>query len=173
MNEGKLRVLAAVCLIVGGVLGMAGSFAPPQVRGIAWGLDGTALVIGAALLAVYYIKLANEQLAAAFLIFLAGQTLVVSGSAMALPDSSPSFAAGIGLWAAALALIGASSAIPIVIRVAAGISSVLFAITAIQIYGGTALNSLSKPLPFFAYPVLVFTLFGLAWVHLRTSGKST
>jgi len=172
MNENKLRILTAVCLVVGGVLGMVGSFAPPSVRGIAWGIDGTALVIGSALLSVHYLKLGNEQLAAAFLVFLAGQTLVVSGSAMSLAASSPSFAAGVGLWAAALAMISTSCVMPIVVRITAGISSVLFAITAIQIYGGSELHPLSKPLPFFAYPLLVITLFGLAWVRLRESSKS-
>jgi len=172
MNNNRLNVLAAVCLVAGGVLGMVGTFASPTVRGIAWGLDGTALVVGAALLAVHYIMQGNAQLAAAFLVFVAGQTLVVSGSAMTLSASSPSFAAGTGLWAAALALIGASAAIPIFVRVTAGISSLLFAITALQIYGGTVLTSLSKPLPFYAYPVLVITVFGLAWVHFpKTSRK--
>jgi len=39
----SLRLFAAASLVVGGVLGLAGSFSPPAVRGIAWGLDGTAL----------------------------------------------------------------------------------------------------------------------------------
>lgn len=173
MNSNRLRILAAFCLVVGSVLGMVGSFASPAVRGIVWGLDGTALVVGAALLAVHYIMLRNEQLATAFLVFLVGQTLVVSGSAMKLSESSPSFAAGIGLWAAALALISASAAIPVFVRVTAGIASVLFAITALQIYGGILLTSLSEPLPFYAYPVLVITLFGLAWHHFRAVPSNT
>jgi len=172
MNEKQLKIFTASCLVIGGVLGLVGSFAPPSVRGLAWGIDGTALVIGSALLAVHYAKLGNEQLAAAFLVFLAGQTLVVSGSAMGLSESSPSFAAGVGLWAAALAMISSSCVMPIVLRITAGISSVLFAITAIQTYGGAELNPLSKPLPFFAYPLFVFTLFGLAWVRLRASTRS-
>ena len=106
-----LRLLASASLVVGGVLGMVGSFAPPAVRGIAWGLDGTALVLGVALLAVHHIMLGNEQLAAGFLVFVAGQTLVVSGSAMELSASSPAFGAGVGLWAAALALVKAIIAV--------------------------------------------------------------
>jgi uncharacterized membrane protein len=169
MSNNKLRILASACLVVGGVLGMVGSFVSPAMRGIAWGLDGTALVIGSALLAVHYIRLQNELLAAAFIVFVAGQTLVVSGSAMSLSASAPTFAAGVGLWAAALALIGASSAIPIFVRITSGIAAVLFAITAVRIYGGAALTPLSSPLPFNAYPVLVITLFGLAWVHFRSA----
>lgn len=171
MSNKKLSALTAICLVAGAILGMVGSFASPGVRGIAWGLDGTALVVGTALLAVHYILLQNELLAAGFLIFVAGQTLVTSCSVMGLSESSPTFAAGIGLWAAALALIGASSAIPVFIRITAGIAAVLFAITALQIYGGVALTPLSKPLPFNAYPVLVITLFGLAWTHLRSASS--
>lgn len=69
MNSKRLGLFTAVSLVV---------------RGIAWGLDGTALIVGAALLAVHHIKLGHEQLAAGFLVFAAGQTLVVSGSAMQL-----------------------------------------------------------------------------------------
>jgi len=172
MTNNKLSIVAAICLVVGGVLGMVGSFASPAMRGIAWGLDGTALIIGTALLAVHYIKRENELVAAGFLVYVAGQTLVDAGSAMGLAASSPTFGAGAGLWAAALAMISASAAIPVFVRLTAGIAAVLFAITALQIYGGSAITPLSKPLPFAAYPVLVITLFGLAWFHFRSaSGK--
>lgn len=168
MSSNRLKLLAAASLVVGGVLGMAGSFSPSSVRGVAWGLDGTVLVLGAALLAVHHIKLGHEQLAAGFLVFVTGQTLVVSGSAMELSASSPSFAAGAGLWAAALALVSASSLMPAFVRFTGAIASLMFAVTALQIYSGTVLTPLSKPLPFFAYPFLVLTLFGWAWNHYRS-----
>ncbi|MEQ1580558.1 MAG: hypothetical protein ABL964_08200 [Steroidobacteraceae bacterium] len=168
----RLTVVASGSLVVGGVLGLVGSFAPAAMRGIAWGLDGTALIIGVALLAVHHIRLGNDQLAAGFLVFLAGQTLVVSGSAMELSASSATFGAGVGLWAAALALVSASSAMPIFVRATGGIAAILFAVTAFQIYGGTALDPLSKPLPFNAYPLFVLTLFGWAWVHYRSGSKT-
>jgi len=38
---------------------------------------------------------------------------------------------------------------------------------AVQLFMGHALTPLSQPLPFFAYPFLVATLFGWAWVHYR------
>jgi len=105
----RLRLLTSASLVVGGVLGMVGSFSTSAVRSIAWGLDGTALVLGAAPRAVHHIRLGIEQLAAGFLVFLAAQTLVVSGSAMELSASSATFGAGAGLWAAALSLVSASS----------------------------------------------------------------
>jgi hypothetical protein len=46
MNDKSLRVLASIGLGVGGALGLAGSFAPSApLRGLAWGIDGTALVM--------------------------------------------------------------------------------------------------------------------------------
>lgn len=167
MSNNRMHLFTAACLVIGGILGMVGSFAPETVRGIAWGLDGTFLVIAAALLAVYHIKQGHEQVAAGFLVYLAGQTLVVSGSAMGLAESSPIFAAGVGLWAAALLLISIPSLMPIFVRITGFIAAILFAITAIQTYAGAGLTPLSKPLPFFAYPFLVLTLFGWAWDHCR------
>lgn len=167
MNPRGLAAFAAVCLVVGGLLGLAGSFSPPAVRSIAWMLDGTALVVGALLLAVHHLRQGNEQLAAGFLTFVAGQTLVVSSSAMDVVAASPSFGAGAALWAAGLALVSASSLMPIFVRITGAVAAVLFAIVAVQIHAGTALHPLSEPLPFNAYPFLVLTLFGWAWVHWR------
>lgn len=172
MTSNRLALLAAVSLVVGGVLGLAGSFSPPAVRGVAWGLDGTALVLGTLLLAVHHVKLGNEQLAAGFFTFVAGQTLVVSGSAMELAASSPSFGAGVGLWSAGLALVSASSSMPVFVRATGAIAALLFAVVALQTFGGTALTPLSKPLPFNAYPFLVLTLFGWAWVHYRRAAHA-
>jgi hypothetical protein len=172
MRQNRLDLFAAVCLVVGGILGMVGSFAPAAVRGIAWGLDGTALVLGTAILAVHHIKRGHEQLAAGFLVFVVGQTLVVSGSAMELSASSPIFGAGAGLWAAALALVSASSIMPAFARITGAIASLMFAVTALQIYGGAELTPLSKPLPYFVYPFLVLTLFGWAWNLYRSDSNA-
>jgi hypothetical protein len=150
------------------LLGSAGAFAPsPGLRGLAWGVDGIAIVVGCALLVVHHLREGTDQLAAGFLVFLAGETLIVSGSAMELAASAPTFAAGAGLWAAALALISASSLMPAFVRIPGAAASVLLAITALRIFGAAALTPLSKPLPFFAYPFLAITLIGWAWVHAR------
>src|SRR5437762_2454660 len=169
MNDGRLRGVAAAGLVIGALLGMAGSFASSTaLRGLAWGVDGIALVVGCALLAVHHVREGNDQLAAGFLVFLVGETLIVSGSAMELAASAPSFAAGAGLWSASLALISASPVMPSFIRVTGAIASVLFAVTAVRIFGGGGLTPLSEPLPFYAYPFLVITLLGWAWAHVRS-----
>ncbi|MFN8523322.1 MAG: hypothetical protein U0821_09490 [Chloroflexota bacterium] len=159
--------IGAAGLGVGGLLGIAGSFAPSaELRGIAWGLDGIAIVVGCALLAVHHLRQGNDRLAAGFLVFLAAETLIVSGSAMTLEASTAIFGAGAGLWAAALALISAPRAMPVFVRITGAIASVLFAITAVRIFGGAGLTPLSEPLPFGAYPFLALTLFGWAWAHV-------
>lgn len=172
MRSERLSAVAAAGLVIGGMLGMAGSFAPSaQLRGLAWGADGTALVVASALLAVHYLRRGQDQLAAGFLVFLVGQTLIVSGSAMELTASAPTFAAGVALWAAALILISTSTVYPVFVRVTGTIAAILFAITAARIFYGTQLTPLSKPLPFHAYPFFALTLFGWAWVHVRSSSR--
>lgn len=165
--------IAPFCLFLGALLGLAGSFVPtPSLRGIAWGIDGTLLVVAAALLAVYCVRRNLDLLAAGFLVFIAGQTLVVSGSAMSLEASSPLFAAGAALWSAALLMISAPRVMPTFTRATGALAALLFAATAMQVFAGAGLTPLSKPLPFFAYPVFVLTLFGWAWWCRRPGSEN-
>jgi hypothetical protein len=164
--DGRLRFVPAIALVLGSLLGMAGTFtSSPGIRGLAWGIDGTLLVVAAAMLAVHHLRSGDGVLAAGFLVFLAGETLIVSGSAMDLAASAPIFAAGSGLWTAALLLTSASRALPSFVRATGAIAAILFAIGAAMIYSGSPLTPLSKPLPFAAYPFLALTLLGWAWAH--------
>ncbi|MCI0459712.1 MAG: hypothetical protein L0Z62_22405 [Gemmataceae bacterium] len=74
---------------------------------------------------------------------------------------------GTAPWAAALALISAPARLPGWLRLMGGAAACLFAITAGRIYAGEVLLPTSSPLPFFAYPFLVATLVGWAWMLLR------
>ena len=56
---------------------------------------------------------------------------------------------------------------PLLVKAVGFLGALLFAVVAIRIFMGGALTPLSEPLPFFAYPFLVATLFGWAWVHYR------
>jgi hypothetical protein len=161
------RVIAPACLVIGSLFGMAGTFAPAPLRGLAWGLDGTALIVATAILAVHHLRRGNETVAAGFLVFLVAEALIVSGSAMDLTASAPIFAAGAGLWAASLVLVSLASFMPFPVRVLGLIAAVLFAVVAVQIYMARPLTALTQPLPFFAYPFLVATLIGWAWVHYK------
>ena len=169
MSDSRLRLIAAIGLVVGALLGMAGTFASSaSLRGLAWGLDGTALIVATALLTIHHVRKGNDLAAAGFLVFVAGEALILSGSAMGLEASAPSFAAGVALWSASLAAVSASGAVPMLVSGVGFVGSLLFAVVAVQIFLGYPLTPLSEPLPFFAYPFLAATLFGWAWVHYRS-----
>ena len=173
MSDLRLRQIAATGLVAGAVLGVAGTFAPSApLRGLAWGLDGTALIVACALLTVQHIQSRNDLAAAGFLVFVAGETLVLSGAAMTLEASKPAFAAGVGLWAASLVLVGASRIMPRIVNGIGFVGALLFAIVAVRIFMGADLTPLSRPLPIFAYPSLAATLFGWAWCTLKATGVS-
>jgi hypothetical protein len=171
--DSRLRLVAAIGLVVGAVLGVAGTFAPsPALRGLAWGLDGTALVVAAALLTIHHSRRGNDLAASGFLVFVAGEALILSGAAMDLAASTPTFAAGVSLWAASLALVSASNVIPSAVRGLGLVAALLFTVVAVRIFLGEPLTPLSQPLPFFAYPFLAATLCGWAWAHYRMTPAS-
>lgn len=163
-----VKRLASIGLVLGALFGLLGSFAPSaSLRGLAWGIDGVSLVMASALLTVGYLKVGEELLAAGFLVFAVGQGLVVSGAAMDLAESTPSFGAGAGLWAVALMLISAPRVLPPVTRLLGVVTSILFGITALRIFSGAPLLPTSSPLPFFIYPLFVATLGAWTWSLLK------
>ena len=169
MRDGP-PLVAPSGLVIGAVLGMAGTFVQSaSVRGLLWGLDGIALIVGTALLTIHHARRGNDVVAAGFLVFVVGEALILAGAAMDLRASGPLFAAGAGLWAASLLLVSAPRVMPAWLRCAALVAAVLFAVVAVRVFTGHALSPLSRPLPFFAYPFLATTLFGWAWVHYRGS----
>jgi hypothetical protein len=168
MNEPYRQIAAPCGLIIGAILGVAGTFASSaSLRGLQWGIDGVALVVAGALLTIYHIERKNNLVAAGFLVFLAGQTLVLSTAATPLDSAGPVFAAGVSLWAASLVVISVPAVMPLWVRVVASIAAVLFSVVAVQLIQGQPLDALSRPLPFFAYPLLAATMFGWAWAHYR------
>ena len=169
-RPGRRPWVAPGGLVVGAVFGVLGTFVPyAPVRGLLWGLDGVALIVATALLTIYHCRRGNDVIAAGFLVFLVGETLVLSGAATDLVASGPVFGAGVALWAAALGLVSAPTVMPSWLRAVATAAALLFAAVAVQIFVGRALTPLSQPLPFFAYPFLAATLLGWAWVHYRNS----
>ena len=96
-----------------------------------------------------------------------GEVLGVAGTAMDLAASVPSFGAGSSLWAVALLLISGPRVFPSLVRILGLVAAVMFAATAVQIYAGVALLPITAPLPFYAYPVFVATLFGWIWTLLK------
>ena len=168
INDKHLRILASIGLAIGGLFGMAGSFAPSTpLRSLAWGIDGTGLVMASALLTLKFFREGKEIVAAGFLVFAIGEGVILSGAACDLPASVPSFGAGTALWAMALALISMPKVFPFFVRILGIITTILFTITAGQIFAGIQLLPISIPLPFFAYPVFVATFIGWIWALLK------
>ena len=136
MNDKGLRVLASIGLAVGGVFGMAGTFAPsPSLRGLAWGIDGVGLVMAGALLTLAFYRKGQDLVASGFLVFAVGEGIILSGAAMDLAASVPSFGAGTSLWALALVLISIPRVFPLAVRLLGRLAAVLFGATAVQIFG--------------------------------------
>jgi len=168
VNDKGLRVLASVGLAVGGVFGMAGTFAPSaSLRGLAWGIDGVGLVMAGALLTLAFYRKGQDLVASGFLVFAIGEGLILLGAAMDLAASVPSFGAGTSLWALALVLISIPSVFPLPVRLLGFFAAVLFGVTALQIFAGIQVMPTTAPLPFYAYPVLVATLVGWIWTLVK------
>ena len=163
MSDRTFKLVVSIGLATGGILGMAGTFAPTaSLRGILWGIDGIGLVLATALLTVAFYRRGEDVAAAGFLVFCIGESLLLAGAAQELAASGPGFGAGVGLWALGLALISSASVWPFAVRVLGFLASLVFAVTALQIFGGKPIDPLTSPLPYYGYPVLVATLAG--WI---------
>src|SRR5690349_18629083 len=168
MSDRSARLVAPAGLVIGAALGLAGTFAPSApLRGLLWGIDGIALIVATALLTIHHFRRGNDVAAAGFLVFVAGEALILPSAAMSLEAGGPLFGSGTGLWAAALALVSASNVMAAWVRLVAIAAALLFAIVALRVFLGHPLTAMSQPLPFFAYPLLVVTLCGWAWTHYR------
>ena len=163
MEGNGLKIVASVGLVLGGAMGIAGTFAPTvALRGLLWGIDGTSLVIAVSLLALIFLRAGYDQIAAGFIVFGFGQSLVLASAGMTLEAGAPIFGAGMALWAAGLTLISLSGTFPLFVRILGLTAAFVIAIPSVEILLGEPVTALSKPLPFDAYPVLVATM--LAWV---------
>ena len=171
MNERVFKITASLALFIGGIFGLAGSFAPSaSLRSLAWGIDGVGLVFASAILTVYYFRKGFDLTAVGFLLFAIGEALILSSSGINLDEDVSSFGAGTGLWAASLFVISFQKTFPIIIRFTGLLAAVLFSVVAVQIFIDHPLNALTKPLPFYAYPIFVITIFGWAWTLLTKPG---
>jgi hypothetical protein len=167
-SERALNWIAAVGLLVGAAFGLAGTFVGSlHLQASLWAIDSVGLVIATTLLALKYFRAGADVVGGGFLVFAIGEGVLLSGTAAGPSASVPAFAAGTALWAAALALISAPRQLPRWLRLLGGGAACLFAVTSARIYAGEALLPTSSPLPFFAYPFLVATLLGWAWMLVR------
>jgi len=170
----RLNIVATVGLALGAVFGLAGTIVTqPHLQETLWGIDSVGLVMATALLTLKFLRKGNDFVAAGFLVFAIGESVILSGTAAGLVGSIPSFAAGTALWATGLLLISIPKEFAIGVRLVGIATSILFAVTAARIYWGKQLLPTSSPLPFFAYPFLVITFIGWIWTLLRENSLTT
>ena len=157
-------------LILGATFGISGTFVSSDaLRQVFWLIDGLGVIVATALLAVRFLRSGDDFVAAGFLVFALGESLLVSGTAAGLEASVPSFGGGVALWAAGLLLISLPSRLATWVRAAGVAAALLFAVVAARIFLGERLLPTSQPLPFFAYPLVVLTFFG--WVVTVLRGR--
>jgi hypothetical protein len=168
-ESGKnLNIIASVGLALGAVFGLVGTFVgQANLRNMAWEIDSLGLIVATSLLAIKFFRKGCDAIAAGFLVFAIGEAVMLSGMAAGLEGSAPSFAAGTALWASAMLLISFPREFSLWVRLAGFVASILFFVTATEIFWGQPLTPLSSPLPFFAYPLLVITFVGWIWTLLR------
>jgi hypothetical protein len=164
----NLNVIASIGLALGGVFGLAGTFVgQASLRNIAWEIDGLGLIVASSLLTIKFFRKGCDAIAAGFLVFAIGEAVMLSGQMAGLEGSIPSFAAGTALWATATLMISFPQEFSLWVRLVGFVASVLFFVTATEIFWGQPLTPLSSPLPFLAYPFLVITIVGWIWTLLR------
>lgn len=162
------RVLVIAGLVAGSVLGMAGSMVvAANVRAVYWAVDSTGLIVATVILALSYLRAGKLELAAGFLVYALGEGVMLTGTSMSLEASVPAFAAGTALWSAGLAMVSVPREFPLLTRVVGLAAAIVFGQTSLRIFWGIPLTPLSRPMPFFAYPVLVLTFIGWIIAILR------
>jgi hypothetical protein len=157
-------------LILGATFGISGTFVSSDaLRQVFWLIDGIGVIVATVILAVRFLRSGDDMVAAGFLVFALGESLLVSGTAGGLEASVPSFGGGVALWAAGLLLISLPPRLAAWIRAAGVAAALSFAVVAARIFLGERLLPTSQPLPFFAYPLVVLTFFG--WVVTVLRGR--
>ena len=77
-----LKVVVLVGLVLGAVLGMAGTLVSSAVlRDEFWAIDSTALVVATILLALYFFRQGCDGVAAGFLVYAIGESVIQIGRA--------------------------------------------------------------------------------------------
>ena len=162
-SPAALDLVAIAGLVSGAVFGIAGTMvSQAALRQTFWAIDGVGLVVATTLLAVRFLRRGDDVVAAGFLVFAIGESLLVGGAAAGLEGSVPSFGGGVALWAAGLLMISLPATMPAWVRATGVAAALLFIVVAARIFAGEMLLPTASPLPYFAYPVLVLTFAG--WI---------
>ena len=159
-----LNIVAAIGLVLGAVLGMAGTFvAEPNLRSILWEIDALGVIVATTILALKHLRSGSDAAAAGFLIYAIGESVMLGGTAQPLDAMVPSFGAGAALWAVGLLLTSIPRGFSVWIRLVSLVGAILFGITSARIFSGERIIPRASPLPSFGYPFLVLAFVG--WIR--------
>ena len=164
----SVNIVAVIGLALGGIFGLVGTLLTQRnLQAASWAIDGVGLIVATALLTLKFFRKGNDVVAAGFLVFAIGESVMLIGTAASLAESVPSFGVGTALWSSALLLTSAPKEFASWVRLAGIVGSILFAVTAGRIFWGEQVLPTSSPLPFFAYPFLVLTFAGWIWTLVK------
>jgi len=124
-------------------------------------------MVGTTLLTMRYFRKGSDCIAAGFLTFTAGQSLLLAGNAAGLQASVPSYVGGVTLWSAGLIMISAPREFGLWMRLTGLVAAALFVISALRMIWGADLLPTSSPLPALGYPFLVVTFGGWIWTLVK------
>lgn len=168
--QNPVNTVAVIGLVLGGVFGFVGTLVTQRnLQAASWAIDGVGLIVATALLTLKFFRKGNDVVAAGFLVFAIGESVMLVGTATSLSESVPSFAAGTALWSSALLLTSVPKQFAGWCRLVGIVGSIPFAITAARIFWGEQVLPTSSPLPFFGYPFLVLTFAGWIWTLVKTT----
>ena len=90
-------LVPVIGLILGATLGIAGTFvSSDSLRQIFWAIDGIAVIVATTLLAVRFLRSGDDTVAAGFIVFALGESLLISGTAAGLGATGAGFCAATG-----------------------------------------------------------------------------
>src|SRR4030095_1848999 len=164
MREKSIIITSVTGLVVGCILGVAGSVVPSDTfRNLAWATGSAGIIVAAGFLAMFYFRKGYDVIAVGFLILALGESVVFSSCATNPDDNIPSFGAGSFLWALSIAILSVRKFFPLFVRVTGVIAAILFGSVSVSIFIGQQVNAMTKPFPYLAYPFYAATLVGWAW----------
>lgn len=170
------RILIAVGLAVGAVLGFGGNFLPAgPLQNVAYTLSSLGIIMGSALLAAWFARREHTMVAVGFALLALAESIMLSG--LFLLASTPTFpgaytfAAAVALYAVALPLASVPSAFPIWTRIAGVLAAIPFAGHALLWLLGRS-PAPSGPLASIGYVLLIVTIVGWIITVLQAAPSS-
>ena len=162
-----LKNMIALSFVLSVVIGFTGSmFSDLVLQHFAWAVTAFFMIIGASLLSSKLTREGHDIPAAGFIVLSIAQA--TSYAFIATHDAGQEqFGAVIAIFIPGLILISIYGPVPLLIRIAGLLSSLLFAILALCIYKGVTNDWVQPLFTTSAYMLMNFVTLGWAWMIYR------